>query len=52
MKWGDTKTKIVTPKDPEANGLAEKFMKALPPAEVLFNKPFKTRLSEHPELAF
>ena len=26
-KWAGTKTKVVTPEDPEANGLAEKFMK-------------------------
>ena len=26
-KWAGTKTKVVTPEDLEANGLAEKFMK-------------------------
>jgi hypothetical protein len=81
MKWAGVKPKVVSPDDPEANGLAENFMKVIrkvwhiaqiekknpfqemnkflrhyratphsttnrPPAEVLFNRTYHTRLPE------
>ena len=81
MKWEGARTNVVSPEDPEANGLAENFMKVItkkchiakieeknpkqevnkflsqyratphtttgkPLAEVLFNRPFRTRLPE------
>ena len=81
MQWAGIKHKVVSPDDPEANGLAENFMKNLKktwniakmenkspqqelynflrhyratphtttgkaPAELLFNRPYKTRLPQ------
>ena len=82
VRWMGVAHRTVSPEDPEANGLAEAFMKVLKktwctantesrnprqemyrmlrqyratphcstqraPAEVLFNRPFRTRLPEH-----
>ena len=82
VKWLGVTHRVVSPEDPEANGLAEAFMKVLKktwgtahaegknpkqqmysmlrqyratphcstnqaPAEVLFNRPYKTRLPEY-----